>query len=180
MMKKVMIFLLGLMILALPLGVSAKTAAEISNKPVAETESEDGKSVIKTYEVYIKTTENEELSSASIGFEYGKAVTAFDCVDAGEFKVGEENVTAENKVSCTFTADPAKKGEKILVGKLVVTANKNAADEDCTINYIYEGAQGKINPETGIEIPYLIIAGGLVLATGVYFTTRKKTALFKI
>ena len=180
-MKKVMIFVLGLMfLLGMPFNVAAKTAAEISSTPVSSVDSEDGKSVIKTYDVYIKTTEGEELSEVSLGFEYGKAVTKFSCDKGGSFTVGEEKVTAENKVSCKFVADPAAKGEKILVGKVVVTANKDAKNEDCTINYIYEGAQGKINPETGMEIPYLIIAGGLVLAAGVYFATKKKTALYKI
>ena len=180
-MKKVMIYLLGLaFLLGMPFAVEAKTAAEISNTPVSTVDSEDGKSVIKTYDIYITTTEGEELSEVSLGFEYGKAVTKFDCVDGGKFKAGDENITAENKLSCKFTADPAEKGEKVLVGKVVVTATKNAPDEDCKIAYIYEGAQGKINPQTGIEIPYLIIAGGLVLAAGVYVATRKKTALFKI
>lgn len=182
-MKKVMIYLLGLMVvLGLPFGVSAATKAEISNTPVSSKDSEDGKSVIKTYDVYITTDNNEELGEATFGFEYGSAVTAFECSDAGDFKVADQATTAENKMTCKFAVpnEGTAKGEKILVGKVVLTAEKDAKDEDCYVKYIYENAQGKINPNTGIEIPYLIIAGGLVLATGVYFATRKKTALYKI
>lgn len=183
MMKKVMLYLLVIaFVLGVPFNVNAATEAMISNEPASSKKSEDGKSVVNTYEIYIKTTNNETLTEVEFDFDYKSAITKFDCADGGEFKVSSQDVTGENAVTCKFAVpnEGEAKGEKILVGKVVVTAKADAPDEDCQINYSYEGARGKINPPTGVNIPYAFIAGGLVLAAGVYFVTKKKTALFKI
>ena len=183
MMKRAMLYLLvlGLLLMA-PFNVNATTAASISNTPVDSKNSEDGKSVIKTYDVYITTTENEELETAEFGFEYGSAITKFECADAGEFVVEDQEITAENKLTCKFSVpnDGSASGEKILVGKVKVTAKMNAADEDCQIIYSYNGAKGKINPPTGVNVPYTIIVGGIAIAAGLYFVTKKKTKLYQI
>jgi len=182
-MKKVMLYLLVFgFILGVPFNVDASTEAVISNTPASSEKSEDGKTVVNTYEIYIKTTENESLSEVEFEFEYGAAITKFECADGGNFKVFSQDITGENAVNCTFAVpnDGDASGEKILVGKVVVNAKADAPDEDCQINYSYDGATGKINPPTGVNIPYAIIAGGLVLAAGVYFVTKKKTALYKI
>ena len=36
------------------------------------------------------------------------------------------------------------------------------------------------NPKTGSALPYAVIATGIVLATGVYYVTRRNTKLYKI
>ena len=58
--------------------------------------------------------------------------------------------------------------------------NKDAKDEDCTINYGLDEVTGKINPNTGSNLPYALIGGGALLAAGIYVLTRKKTKLYKI
>ncbi|MBE6155391.1 MAG: hypothetical protein E7164_01380 [Firmicutes bacterium] len=182
-MKKAMLYLMVLgMFLVAPFSVSATTSASISNTPVSSEKSEDGKTVKKTYEVYIATTENESLEDVDFGFKYGSAITEFKCDGAGSFALENQESTGANTVSCKFAVpnDGEASGEKILVGKVVVTAKVDAADEDCTIEYVYEGATGKINPATGVNIPYAVIAGGIVLAAGVYFVTKKKTKLYQI
>ena len=183
MMKKAMLYLLVLgMMLVAPFSVDATTSASISNTPVSSEKSEDGTTVKKTYEVYVTTTEKESLDSVEFGFKYGVAITDFVCADAGEFVSEEQTTTGQNTVTCKFTVpnDGSASGEKILVGKVVVTAKMDAPDADCTIEYAYNGATGKINPETGVSVPYAVIAGGIVLATGVYFVTKKRTKLYKI
>lgn len=183
MMKKAMLYLLVLgMILAAPLNAWATTSASISNTPVNSVKSEDGKTVQKTYEVYITTTENESLNDAEFGFKYGTAITEFKCDGAGEFALDNQTATGENAVTCKFAvpSDGSASGDKILVGKVIVTAKMDAPDEECKIEYVYNGATGKINPETGVNVPYTIIAGGIILAAGVYFVTKKRTKLYKI
>lgn len=183
MMKKAMLYLLvlGLMLVA-PFSVNATTSASISNTPISSEKSEDGTTVLKTYEVYITTTENESLNDAEFGFKYGSAITEFKCDGAGEFALDNQTTTGESSVTCKFVVpnEGSASGEKILVGKVVVRANMNAADEDCTIEYVYNGATGKINPPTGVNIPYAVITGGIILAAGVYFVTKKRTKLYKI
>ncbi|MBE6148004.1 MAG: hypothetical protein E7167_00625 [Firmicutes bacterium] len=183
MMKKAMLYLLVLgLLLVAPFSVNATTSASISNTPVESKKSEDGTTVQKTYEVYITTTENESLDTVDFGFKYGVAITNFECADAGEFVVEDQTATAENALTCKFSVpnEGSASGQKILVGKVVVTAKMDAPDADCTIEYVYEGATGKINPPTGVNVPYTIIAGGIVIAAGVYFVTKRRTKLYKI
>lgn len=180
-MKKVMLYLLALGTLVMcPFTVSAKTALEIGDA-VSSKESEDKKSVEKTYEVYVKTTEGEGLTKVTVKFDYGKAITKFNCADADPFVADQK--TEGNVVTCEYalpSETEAQKGDKILVGKVVLTADKNASDEDCHVNYTYEGATGKINPNTGISVPYAFILGGVVLAASVYFATSKKSKLVRL
>ena len=183
MMKKAMLYLLvlGLLIIA-PFSVSATTSASISNTPVKNEKTADGEKVVKTYEVYITTTDNESLEDVEFGFKYGSAITDFKCDGAGKFALDNQTTTGERAVTCKFAVpnEGSDSGEKILVGKVVVTADMDASDADCTVEYVYNGATGKINPETGVNVPYTIIAGGIILAAGVYFVTKKRTKLYKI
>ena len=181
-MKKGFAYLIVLGVLFfLPLAVNAATSASINDKPDSETTNSDG-TITKYYSIYISTTNNEELSSADFGFRYGTAITNFVCEGAGDFELGNQETTGSNQVTCNFTvpSEGTSGGAKILVGKLAVTVNKDSKDEDCTIEYSYDGSTGKINPQTGSFIPYATIAGGIVIAAGIYFVTKKRTKFSRI
>ena len=180
-MKKAMLFLavLGAMIIC-PFGVDAKLKLEIGKDPVSAKDTEDKKAVIKTYDIYVVTDANEKVEKAEVKFEYGKAITELKCKDASDY-VASQN--GENPVKCAFelpSEKEPKQGEKIKVGQIEITAKKDAKDADCTINYTFEGASGKMNPNTGISIPYAFIIGGVVLAAGVYYATNKKSKLVRL
>ena len=176
MMKKKVAFLLAFaLLLVMPFAVSADLTLKIKNGDTKEA----GDKVRKDYKVMVVTTEEEAVGEVEVKFTYGSAITAFSCGDAGEF-VAEESNKEGNSVTCTFSAATEVKGQEIEVGSVVLEANKNAKDEDCTIEYTFNGAKGKINPNTGAEVPYAYIVGGLVLAAGVYFVTKKKSALHRI
>ena len=71
----------------------------------------------------------------------------------------------------------------IIVGNLVYTvedAKVNENHDNCGLTYYLGESSGKINPETGVEIPYMYILGGIVLAAGICAVTTKKTKLCKI
>ena len=183
-MKKALVSLLVLGFAALvPLGVFAKTSPFISNTPDKETNNGDG-TITRVYSIFINTTENEELEDATIGFQYGSAVTKLTCAGAGDFDLDSQSTTGASSVSCTFAAeDEAVSGEKILVGQVTVVVNEDADDEDCSIDYVFDGATGTINkenPKTGASVPYVFIAGGILVAAGAFLVTRRNTKLYKI
>lgn len=182
-MKKFWALLLVLgVLLAGPLTTYADSKIGIAEVVAEKKDNGDG-TITKVYAISLKNTDTEataEFSKVEVNFSYGSAITSFTCGDAGKFTATQES--GASRAQCTFTAseeDPAV-GSDFEVGKLSVVVKKNAADEDCVINYSYEGAEGKINPNTGSSVPYLIITGGAVVAAGVYFATKKRTKLQRI
>jgi LPXTG-motif cell wall-anchored protein len=182
-MKKVLALLLVLGVLLMyPLDTFAASAAYLPSEPSKKVDNGDG-TMTYYYPVSLNNTGSEataDFTKVEITFSYGPAIKSFTCGDAGKFTASQTNAAAG--AACTFTASEADpgKGSEIQVGTITVVVNKNAPDEDCTIKYTYKGAEGKIVPETGVSIPYAIIAGGAVLAVGVYFATKKKTKLQRI
>ena len=181
-MKKVLVFLLVLGIgVILPLSVYASVRINIDNTP--DTTSDNGdETVTRVYSIYETISgEDEEINNTTVQFTYGSAVTSFVCQSAGEFELTGQ--TVENGITkCTFTIPNGEttSGSNVVVGKISVTVNKNASDEDCTINYGLDSVTGKINPDTGSHLPYVLVGGGAVLAVGIYFATRRKSKLYKI
>ena len=178
-MKKFWALLLVLgVLLANPLGVFAESKISITENTSAKVDNGDG-TLTKVYNVALKNTDTEataDFTKVEISFSYGSAITSFTCGDNGKFTATQDGG------KCTFNAseeNPAN-GAEFEVGKLTVVVKKNAADADCVIKYEYEGAEGKINPNTGASVPYIIITGGVVLAAGVYFATKKRTKLQRI
>jgi len=186
-MKKAISFLLAFGLLIMPM-----TAFAVSFKPsipeneLQEVTNADG-TVTKTYNVYVDIEKeagegDTEKNSFDFSFEYGSAIKTFTCADAGDFIATESTSGTGNTKNCSFALPEGKKltGNKVKVGAVTITVDKNAKNEDCFVNYMLEGASGKINPETGANIPYAFIAGGLFVAAVVYFTTKKRTKLYKI
>lgn len=182
-MKKVFALLLVFGVLLVgTLEAFAVSSVYVPKEPTNKVDNGDG-TMTYYYPVSLKNTGTEataDFTKVEISFSYGKAVTGFTCGDSGKFTASQVN--GSSKANCTFTASEADpgKGNEFAVGVLTVKVKKNAPDEDCTIEYSYEGSEGKIVPDTGVSIPYAIIAGGAVLAVGVYFATKKKTKLQRI
>ena len=196
-MKKVLLYLVTLCMLVVPFTVFAanevKTKIVIGNTPDSESEK-DSKTgyVTRVYTISLGaelTEENAEtaITEAALTFDWDSAVKEVKCLDNGEFKA------TQTEKKCTFAytnADATKQaaGQKITkennpikVGKIAVLVDPK--DENCEIRYIYNGAKGtitKTNPPTGSFAPYAFIAGGLVLAAGIYFVTKKNTKIQKI
>lgn len=184
-MKKAMFYLLVLGFLFLvPLAVYAATLTpSIPNNVVNEVKNSDG-TISKTYNIYVaisNNTDNTTIKDAEFEFTTGTAVESFQCGDANTF-VATTTSTGANSGKCTFAIpnDGSVGAANNLVGTITVKVKANAKDEDCVINYSYNGSSGSVNPQTGVSLPYAVIAGGLLIATGVYFVTKKRTKLFRI
>lgn len=181
-MKKVLVsflVLIGLFLLT-PVAFASEKAV-ISTTPDSEVTNSDG-TVTKTYSVYIETTAGEKLDTAELGFQYGTAITTFTCAGANDYSVTQE-ATGQNSATCKWAlpeGSEGKSGERILLGTIKAVVNKDAKDEDCTIQYAFKGATGKVNPETGVAVPYVIIGSGVLLAAGLFIVTRRRTKLYKI
>jgi len=183
-MRKVFVSLLVLgLFLMLPLRAFATTSLEISSTPDSEKANDDG-TVTKTYSIYMVTTANEEVQNAKITFQGGAAVKNITCADGGNFQMENQEGSTTNSAVCTFSVPNGGKesGAKFQIGTLSIKVNKDAPDEDCTINYTFNGVEGyvKSNPTTGASVPYLVIGGAIILAAGVYFVTSRRTKLYKI
>lgn len=180
---------LSLVVLALVLFMPVMAFAEmkiVPEIPNTPTNSIDkGDNVEKTYPIYLNITENSDnqvVTETIFKFTFGSAIVSASCAGANGFEGSFED-TGNSTGTCKFTSTTGSSDKKIQVGTITVVANKNAADEDCKIDYYAEDVTGtfnKQNPTTGASVPVGIIAGGFALAAGAYFVTSKKNRLYKI
>lgn len=183
--KKFLSLVVLALILFMPVMALAdmKIVPEIPNTAIAT--DDKGDNVEKTYPIYLNVTENTDnksVTTTTFKFTFGSAIVDARCAGANGFE-GSFSSTGEHAGTCTFTSAAGSTGDKIQVGTITVVAKKNAADEDCKIDYMAEDVKGtfnKANPTTGASIPVGIIAGGFALAAGAYFVTSKKNRLYKI
>ncbi len=186
-MKKVMVSLIVIcLMLIAPLSVLAdvRVTPSIPNDPT--TQKDNDKGFVKTFPIYVELTGDEgetfQDSNFKFEFDFGPAITNFNCDGYGEYEV-ETTGDVQTGGTCTFSTASTIGLGKAQVGTISVLIDKNAADSDCTIRYMLGEASSvfnKTNPDTGASVPYEIIIGGLVLAAGAYVVTSKKTKLFKI
>ena len=182
-MKKLFALLLAMgVLLALPLDALAVSAVKIPSSPDKKVDNGDG-TMTYYYSISLANTDDEatqEFQKVELEFNYGPAITSFTCGNNDEFTASQTGDASLTECVYTAKAEDGVKGEKIELGQLVVIVKKNAEDKDCTINYSYKGAEGKVTVNTGSSVPYMIITGGIVLGAAVYFATKKKSKLQRI
>ena len=187
-MKKTIISVMVVLVLLCPIIVFGLTnKLDISN--TASSKEDLGDNKMKQYnDVYFYTTdvqEGEDTSVTSLQFTIvstGPAVEAVECVSGDGFTANTQK-NDDNTVTCVYTATASEgvKGEKIAVGKVAITADKNSPDKDCTVEYKLDSVDGKkVPPETGASLPYVIVGAGIVIAAGAYVVTRRKSKLFNV
>lgn len=183
--KKFLSLIVLALLLFMPVMVFAdmKIVPEIPN--TATNSVDKGENVEKTYPIYLnikENTDNKSVTTSTFKFTFGSAIVNASCQGANGFEA-QFSDTGNNTATCIFTSATGSSESKIQVGTITVLAKKNAADEDCKIDYFAEDVAGtfnKNNPTTGASIPVGIIAGGFALAAGAYFVTSKKNKLYKI
>lgn len=183
--KTIKNILLVCLLVIIPIAVSAEVKLKpvISNKPI-KTEAGTNNTEIRTYAVEIEPSDStQKITEAKFTFDYSSAVRTLDCEDNPDNGFIASTVIDGDGKKCTFAIPESKEGiagQKIRVGYVKVTVDKTAKDEDCVINYSLDGVEGKINPETGMNIPYAVIGIGAVTVAVIYFATRRKSKLYKI
>lgn len=130
-------------------------------------------------------TENHKVTQKTVKFTLGKAITSAKCSDFGEFVSDGaspvKNSDGTSTLTCTFDKNGSTAtGDNFQVGFLEVTVKKDSADEDCSIGVEDGGTKGNTNPDTGASLPVIITISGLAVGTAIYFTTKKRTKLYKI
>lgn len=185
--KTIKNILLVCLLVVIPMAVSAEVTLKpvISNTPI-KTEAGANNTEIRTYAVEIEPSDTtKKISEAKFTFDYSSAVKTLTCEDEpNNGFIATTNTSGAGK-QCTFAIPESKEGiagQKIKVGYVKVTVDKNAKDEDCVINYSLDGVKGTIkpNPQTGMNIPYAVIGIGAVTVAVIYFATRRKNKLYKI
>lgn len=183
-MKKVLALLLVLgVLISYPLDIFAEEGQSALYMPSSPSKKEDNGDGTLTYYYPITVNNTGDFATkpfekVEVQFTFGSAITSYTCSGTGKYTATQTN--AANGGKCTFTssaADPGT-GDKISIGTLVVVLQKDG--KDCSIKARYLGVESDIVPETGVSVPYAIILGGVVLAAGVYFVTKKKTRLQRI
>lgn len=179
-MKKLFAFLLVIGIaLCTALGVDAKTTAVIDDKkPVGQAIDNGNGTFTYVYDVIIKTTEGETLETAEIKFAWKDGVEKLTCTAVDNWQPENTNATASS-VDCKFVAASGQTGSDIKVGQITVV-KKDQAGADCTIEYTYQGATGKINPPTGSNVSYIIVGVGVVAAVAAYVVSKKRSKLYNL
>lgn len=179
--KHIYLFLVMAMVLLMPFtanaaGLKPHIPTEDEEKPVTVKNS-DG-TITKTFNVYVTVSEENLTSvSADFSFTFGNAVKGFSCGDPSTKRFVAQTNTADRM--CTFAAPEGEKiTGKVKAGTISITVDPKG--EDCSITYMLDGVSGKVNPNTGANVPYLYVIGGLVLAAGIYFATSKKTKFHRI
>ena len=183
-MKKKFFSLLAIMALVVPFGAHAMNVRDSFTTKDCKSNTENGFTTY-TCPLYVEKYENAEENKIQIDFsDYGSAVTKVECsTNETDGFVYVDNEGTEGNAKCVFKNDAEVTKTTILVGNLVYTVEDAKVDSDhknCGLSYSLGAASGKINPNTGVELPYGYIAGALALACGVVFVTTKKTKLFRI
>ncbi len=143
----------------------------------------------KTYKIMVKlenNTSNYKVTSKTVKFALGKAITEAKCADAGEYISSDGGKISKNSdgtsvLTCTFEKTGSNDtGDDFQIGSLVVTVKKDSANDDCSIGLYSGDSTGESNPKTGASLPLTILALGLAVGTGAYFGSKKRTKLYKI
>lgn len=177
-MKKFFALLLVLGVLLVhPLDAFAASSVSLPKK-VTGTDNGDG-TFTYVYPITISNieeSENFDFKEISIEFSHGTAITKFTCEAASEFTVTQSGTSP---IDCVFSAkEDSVSGKSFKVGQVVVVATKDAPEEQCKIEYRYKGATGIVT--TGISFPYVVVIGGIAIATGLFLAAKKKTKLQRI
>lgn len=180
-MKKTLIMIFALIVLGMPFVVNANIGASVPKGECTYVEVGDNK-FEQTCPVYVTTDAGESVEEATFNFTYNtSAITSFECEDAGDdFEVKDVTGAAGN-YTCKFGVieGDGVTGAKLQVGQIKYVVDKNASDEDCTVSYTFNGSSGKINPETGSFVPYVVIGSGILLVGAILLVT-KKSRLYRI
>ena len=183
-MKRYVYFALVIaMVLCIPFNTHAMTLEphipeEVEEKPTV-TKNDDG-TITKTFKIYVTPSEdNLTALSPTFKFTFGPAIKSFECGDPSSKRFVAQTNANEDK--CTFTAPEGEtiKG-KVNVGTISITIDPKSQSKDCTISYQLGEITGKVNPNTGANVPFLYVIGGIVLAAGIYFATSRKTKFHRI
>lgn len=180
-MKKLFAILLALFVtVAVPEWVLAEggkyTASIDENKPIKK-DGVDG----NFYDIVLTTDdETATISTAEFTFAWESAVTEFSCVEVDGWTVTETKDDNSRTDKCVYTASEEKSGTTLTVGQIKAVINKDAAEEDCSITFTFDGATVKINPPTGSFVSYVIVGAGIVAAVAAYAVSKKKSKLYNL
>ncbi len=190
-MKKFIFMLVVMTAVVVPIGVNAFSASLVAkeNNIVCDEESNictgtadfymvpnNGESLDFTDNMDIKGTVKEGRLVKSV--RISKTGDNFDFAITGDLADNEATLV-------TKEAEHTVTGEEY-IGTIEWTFEneENRTTEDCsviiTLNDVTVTVEPEPNPETGIELPYIILGLAAVAGIGVYMVTRKNNKLFNV
>ncbi len=177
-MKKYL-FMFALAVLLLPVGVNAEG---YQYEQVGEQVC-SGDTCTETYEVYLTVDAGDEITIEKDSPLTGKFTKGADIVnvvatdsDEFTFDINGDNATLTPILSEVTITD------KTLLFTLEVEYN-NVPSPDCDLSLNLNGSSTTIittTPETGIDLPTIILGIGLVAGIAMFVVTKNKTKMYKI
>ncbi len=189
-MKKFIFMLVAMVVVVAPMGVEA--FADI--KPgKTETTCDSNDLCTVTAEVMIEP-QGSDPAEFKFDVSYdgtvkeGRLVKSVSVLENGEnFNLEITGDLADNtaKLSINEPTYSLTGSEHMATIQWTYQDDVDKTQEDCSVVINWEGASITVypeeeNPQTGIELPYILLGVAAVAGIGVYMVSRKNTKLFKI
>ncbi len=191
-MKKYLLTILFAILVIMPMGVNA--SLEFDMPTSTGSECEEGSNTCRAkVPVYASSTTGSayivEIGSPIVASitDIGGAVTGIEVISSDKFEFTYDSAT--QKVTITPKQPTVEVNEKEIIGYIVSVFDKTkGTGPDCGFSVDIEGTvvvpeietEEPTNPETGVDLPIIILGVAAVAGIGVYFMTRKNTKMYKI
>ncbi len=188
-MKKYLLMLVFVMMLAMPMMVSAANKVIIEDEVAKE--GTDGKWYTRTA-VYLDVEEGATKTVTKSEGLMGTLTEVGEGVDDITVEDSENFVLTYNETTKTVDFElAASKGAsydmtgKVLLGYITTHYDQGVDKADCGYKITIGDASGTHdpdpeNPETGVSLPIIVLGGALVVGLGALVLTKNKTKMYKI